>query len=213
MVPNETAHLKIGMGEVTCGWAGCSNGAEASVDGRRVCRNHFYDIAARRLEEHRARLKQVDPTGADRNAILKFLSEVINQTTALVTFAKFLGSSQRDQFLELSLSAIELHKRVQRNPRIPRNMPILVYREADSVESRELTSTVNVSKQGACITTTSLWKSGEKLWIEKPGNQLRALVRVAWVRKSEPSQFLMGLEILGCEDFWGLQPAAPKRRS
>jgi hypothetical protein len=24
MVPNETAHLKIGMGEVTCGWAGHS---------------------------------------------------------------------------------------------------------------------------------------------------------------------------------------------
>jgi hypothetical protein len=109
------------MGEVACGWAGCGSDSEATLDGRPLCRNHFYDIAARRLEEYRARLQLVEPAGLARNAILKFLSEVINQTTTLVAGVKFLGPSQRDQFLELSLSAIELYKRVQRNPRISRN--------------------------------------------------------------------------------------------
>jgi hypothetical protein len=51
---------------------------EATLNGRPLCRNHSYDMAARRLEEFRALLKQVEPAGAERNAILKFLSEVIN---------------------------------------------------------------------------------------------------------------------------------------
>jgi hypothetical protein len=69
-------------------------------------------MAARRLEEYRARLQRIEPSGADRIATLKFLSELIGQTTTLVASAKFLGSSQRDQFLELSLSAVELYKRI-----------------------------------------------------------------------------------------------------
>jgi len=193
------------MGELRCGWSGCSNDGEATLDGRPLCRNHFYDMAARRLDEYRPRLQRIDPAGADRITIPKFLSEVINQTTTLVATAKFLSSGQREQFLELSLSAAELYKRVQRNPRIPRNMPILANRETDAAGRQELTNTVNVSKRGACITTKSMWEIGEKIWIEKPGNRLRTLARVAWVKKGEPSQFLVGLEILDCEDFWGLE--------
>jgi len=155
----------------------------------------------------------MDPVGADRERILRFLSEVINQTTTLVATARLLGPSLRDQFLQLSLSAVELHKRVQRSPRIPRNMPILIFREADSTAKQELTNTVNVSKQGACIATSSIWKAGERLWIEQPGSHLRALARVAWIKTSERTPSLMGLAILGCKDFWGLEPFHPIRKN
>jgi hypothetical protein len=200
------------MSEVACGWAGCGSNPEATLDGRQLCRSHFYDMATSRLEEYGARVQRAEPDAADRSAILKFLSEAISQTTTLVSVAKFLAPSQRDQFLELSLAAIELYKRIQRSPRILRNMPILIYRETDSVGSRELTNTVNVSKRGACIETSGLWQTGEKVWMEKPGNQLRTLVRIAWAKESEPSNFLIGLEILDCEDFWELELASPKKR-
>lgn len=130
------------MGEVPCGWAGCGSNPEATLDGLPLCRSHFYDTATNRLEKYRARLQPVELAGADRGAILKFLSDVVSQTTSLVLVARFLGPSQRDQFLELSLSAMELYKRVQRNPRILRQMPILIYRETESVGGRELTNTV-----------------------------------------------------------------------
>lgn len=158
-------------------------------------------------------MQRIEPAGADSIAIPKFLSEVISQTTTLVASAKFLGPGQRDQFLEPSLSAAELYKRVQRNPRVARNMSILIYRETDSAGNQELTNTVNVSKRGAGIATSGPWETGEKVWIEKPGNQIRALARVVWVKKSAPSQFLMGLEVLDCEDFWGLEPASPVKKN
>ncbi len=199
--------MKIGMGEGACEWSGCSSGAEATLDGRQLCRNHFYDMARRGLAECRARLQRIEPAGADRLATSKFLSEVISQTTTFVASAKLLGPLQRDQFLELSLSAVDLYKRVQRNPRVLRNMPILIYGETDSAESPELTNTINVSKQGACIATSRLRESGEKIWIEKPGNHQRTLARVTWMKKSAPSQFLVGLEILDYQDFWNLELA------
>jgi hypothetical protein len=139
------------MGEVACGWAACGSGAEATLDGRSLCRDHFYHVAARGVEEHRARLQRIEPTGADRIELLKFMSELISQTTTFVAHAKFLGPGQRDQFLQLTLSAVELYRRVQRNPRVPRNMPVLIYRETDSDGKEELTNTVDVGKRGACI--------------------------------------------------------------
>jgi PilZ domain len=210
---NETPDLRIGMGGVSCGWGGCINGAEVTLGERPLCRNHFYEIAAKRLQEHPARLQRIDLTGGNRIAITNSLSEIISQTTILVASAKLLAPWQRDQFLELSLCAVELYKRVQRNPRVPRNLPIFIYGETDSIGSQELTNTVNVSKRGACIATIRLWKTGEKIWIQKSGNQLRTLARVAWVKKNGPSRFLMGLEILDYEDFWGLEPASPVQKN
>jgi len=193
------------MGEVTCASPGCSIGGEATLDGRRLCRDHFYETAARILDEHRACMQRIDPVGENRTRILNFASELISETTILVASAKFLRQEQRDKYLELSLSATELYKRVQRDPRIARNMPILISRETESAGSQELTNTVNVSKRGACIATNGIWKSGESISIQRPHSQMRALARVVWVKKSEPSQFLMGLEILDKEDFWKLK--------
>ncbi len=173
------------------------------MEGVRLCRNHFYEIGVRRLEEHKARLREGGPTGPDRSKILSFVSQLISETTVLVAGAKLLGQEQRDKYLDLSFAATELYKRVQRLPRISRNMPIVIYSEPDSTANRELTSTVDISKRGACVTTRTMRKTGEKTWIEKPGNQERALVRVAWAKKGESSEFVAGLEILDREDFWG----------
>ena len=43
--------------------------------------------------------------------------------------------------------------------------------------------------------------------LEQP---LRAHAWVIWVKKTEPSQFLIGIKILDCEDFWKLEVTVPK---
>jgi hypothetical protein len=200
------------MREATCGWSGCTSKPEATLDGSGFCNKHFCDKAAKRLDEYRLRLRRVAPGSADHTPTLKFLSEIISQTTSLVASAKALDPGQRDKFLKLSLTAAQLYKRVQRNARIPRNMPILAYRESDSAGMKELTNTVDGSMQGVCIVTYRLWEIGEKICIEKPRNRLRTLARVAWLKKGEPTQYLMGLDILDHKDYWGLDPASPKKR-
>jgi len=190
------------MDKRQCGTAGCPNGAEATFEGQPFCPIHFYNVASERFVQYCARLSEGDPGGADRTKILYFVSELISVTTILVASAKSLGQEQRDQFLELSLSAAELYKRVQREPRIARNIPILISRKTDPSGKQELTNTVDVSRRGACIATYGVWKAGEQMWVQRPQAPLRALARVAWVKKTAAFQFRIGLEILDCEDFW-----------
>ncbi len=198
-------------GVVVCGSLGCSNFAEATLDELSLCWNHFYDRAMKRIEEYRGRLQTLEAAGGGLE-VPEFLSQIIAQTTMLVTNAKFLGPGQRDQFLDLSLAAMQLFKRAQRAPRLARNMPVLLGREADSVGAPELTNTVDVSKRGACVATVGSWVIGDKAWIQKPVADLKALARIAWSKKMGLSQFLVGLDILDAEDFWKLESTSTKNK-
>ncbi len=190
------------MDTVTCGCIGCGQNAEAALSGRKLCRSHFYDIAAKRVQEHKESLQKSEPAGAPRAEMLRFLSELIGQTTTLTIRAKFLSPWQREQLRDLSVAASGLYKRVQRSPRVPLNMPILVYRDTDPTADRELTHTVNVSKKGVCIATTGSCTMDDKIWIQKVTEPLRGATRVAWVKKDGAFQFLVGLDILEEQDFW-----------
>jgi|ERR1700722_3857220 len=105
-----------------------------------------------RLKQFTDSLRQVERSATLGIATLKLLSELISQTTTLVVHAKFLSPWQQDQLRDLSLSALELYKRIQ-NPRIPMNVPIVLYREAGIVGNQEATNTINISKTGACVAT------------------------------------------------------------
>ncbi|MGA7853765.1 MAG: PilZ domain-containing protein [Candidatus Acidiferrales bacterium] len=188
-----------------CGWIGCKNLSEATLDARPLCRKHFYDIASRRLADYRERFAGADPVGRDRVAASAFLSELIGQAGTLVTGAKELTAEERDDFLALSTDAVEMYKRVQRNPRIPLRVPVRVYRAPGSKGKFELTATVNVSKAGACVTTREPFAVGANLWIQKTENSANASGCVTWVKEVSASQFLIGFEILDHEDFWNLK--------
>jgi hypothetical protein len=188
-----------------CGWIGCKNSSEATLDARPLCRRHFYDIAARRLADYHERFAGADPVGRDRVAASAFLSDLIGQAGTLVTSAKELTAKERDDFLALSTDAVEMYKRVQRNPRIPLRVPIRVYRAPGQKGKFELTATVNVSKVGACITVCEPVAVGTRLWLQKTENAATASGCVSWAKESAASQFLIGFEIVDHEDFWDLK--------
>jgi len=194
--------MEAGMPEGLCAWPGCKAAAEDSLDARLWCRTHFPDVAAKRLKEYDARLHKGEPPQAERTAIATFLSELMSQATKLIAGAKSLTATQREQILAVSFSAMELYKQLQREPRAPRNPPIPVYLEDDAGGKPELANALNVSKLGACIATARASKEGETVWIQKPQSKLRAYARIVWVRKNAPSQYLIGIEILDCENFW-----------
>lgn len=195
-----------------CGWSSCSNDAEATLDCTPLCRGHFYSIASTRLEEYQARSCDKVTVDADRTKILNFISEVISETTTLVASAKSLGQEQREKYVELSLLTAKLYKRVQKHPRIPLRIPIFISHETDSPGRQELTNTIDVSIQGACIATKGKWKTEEKIRVQKPQSQLRAYARVTWVKTTETAQTFIGIEILNCEDFWNFELAGHKEK-
>ncbi len=194
-----------------CGWAACGNTAEASLSSRPFCRLHFYEIGSRRLAECRERLLATLAAENDSAATLTFLSELITQTTNLVATARFLSTSQRDQFLELSMSALDVSKRIQRHPRKPTEVLVVLYRSSDPTLNCESTKTINISKRGACLETRIPWEVSETLWIENCESKQRALARTTWVKRGAAST--IGIEILDWEDFWNLSERVSKRES
>jgi hypothetical protein len=197
------------MDEGTCEWTGCNNKAEGALEGRPLCRTHFYEMGTKRLEQIRESLQQPTAPGGRDTTILKFVSELISQTTNLVVHAKFLSPWQRDQLRDLSWTALELYKRIHRNQRIPLSLPIIVYREAGVAGNQELTNTVNISKRGACIATIGACLVDERIWVQKTTSPLRALARVAWAKKDGPAKYLAGIELLEQKNFWGLESMSP----
>jgi hypothetical protein len=200
------------MPEGLCASPGCKGPAEAALDARMWCRLHFYEVAAKRLKEYDARLHKGEPAQAERIAIAKFLSDLMSQATKLIASAKALTATQREQILAVSFSAMELYKQLQREPRASRNPPIPVYLEDEAGGKQELAHALNVSKLGACIATTRASKEGETIWIQKPQSPLKAYARIVWVKKSAASQYLIGIEILDCEKFWGSEDLTSNTR-
>ncbi len=195
------------MPEGFCAWPDCKAPAEAALDARLLCRTHFHEVAAKRLKECDARLRKGEPPESERAAMAKFLSELMSQATRVIAVAKSLTATQREQILAVSFSAMELYKQLQRDPRAPRNPPIPIYLQDDAGGKQELANALNVSKLGACIATTRALKEGETIWIQKTQGKRKAYARIAWVKKSAPSQYLIGVEILDCEDFWESEDA------
>ena len=188
-----------------CVWAGCGSTAEATLSRRPLCRLHFYEIASQRLAECSGRFAETLVNEGERAAALTLLSEIITQTTNLAASAKYLSASQRDQFLELSMSAMDVSKRIQRYPRTEAQILVALYRSGDPTRVCESTRTINISKRGACVETRISWDVGENLWIENSKLGRRALARTAWVTKAGATSGAMGIEILDWEDFWDLE--------
>jgi len=181
------------------------------LEGRLLCRDHFHQSALEKLSQYQSRLRDANESGRERASLIRFVSEVISQTTLLVSRANFLNGAQRDLFLRLSRGALQFYKRVQRDPRQDKKQAVLLSRPGKSSD-RETTRTVNISMKGACILSSLDWEAGEELTITKLDTRDTASARVVRVDKSGAGTSKIGVEIIGAEDFWKLKEKNRERR-
>jgi hypothetical protein len=66
-------------------------------------------------------------------------------------------------------------------------------------------NTLNVSKVGGCFETSSAWGVSQELSIERADNRQLARARVVWRKQGSSSKYLIGVEILDCDNFWTLE--------
>jgi hypothetical protein len=188
-----------------CNWTGCGRTSGAKIANRRLCLEHFLEFSDRRVGTIEQALAG---DSGERNLppeVLGFLSQVISQTMVFATETKLLAPLYRDNLIALSTRAAEIYKRVQRMPRIARRIACSVRTGVSAKEGAERCFTVNVSLRGASLEAEQALKLGQTIVLERadvPKKSARA--RVAWIRQSEAERFVVGVEILDEEDFWGL---------
>ena len=193
-----------------CNWAGCDRAARSRVVERDLCLEHFLDYSQRRLETIQRSLAGSDEERHLPPEVQSFLSEVISQTTILAMETRLLAAHQRDNLIKLSTTAAEIYKRIQRTPRLVRRVCCLVSTGTVPTEIPEKCYTVNVSKHGACIELRQSLKQGQTITVEKANSRKCARGKVAWIKQTMLKRYLVGIEILDDEDFWGMGPAGKK---
>src|SRR5215469_2515426 len=120
-----------------CQWTACHFRGDAELEGRFLCRDHFHQSATIKLNKYQSRLREANESDSERASLIQFVSEVISQTTLLVSRTKFLSEAQRELFLSLSHSSLQFYKRVQRDTRKDDQQQVLLFRNSGKSTNQE----------------------------------------------------------------------------
>jgi hypothetical protein len=189
-----------------CSWAGCSHPPNTSFEGRPFCIAHFLEMAPRRLESIETTLNNQPGARHLSSSIQSVLSQMISEMSALAAGTRQLHPELREKLISLSETAAKLYKRARRPPRFGRSVACRIRISVISTDAPESCSTVDVSQRGASVTTVRPPQVKQLITLEREDTGRRARAKVVWIKQKTATVFMVGLEILDQEDFWGVGP-------
>jgi len=187
-----------------CAWVGCSQPPIASLEKRALCAEHFLEMAVSRIDSIEASVNDQSSARDVRSDVQSVLAEMMSQIPTVVTGTRRLKPELRDKFMALSETALKLYKAARRPPRFDRSVTCQVRLSVLSSEVPLRCSTLNVSQRGASVETTHPFQKDQVIALQREDTGKRANAKVVWVNKRQPTGFMVGLEILDQDDFWGL---------
>ena len=191
-----------------CSVEGCERGGTSFIDGGALCRSHFINVCYRKLERY-DELRIANSLGvADAESMRRFINECTRQADEIEHTAQDLDNLERAKLLHIILSASELGCHLRRSPRKAASIPVRISSEKLGGAWEENTETVLLSQYGASVRCNHPTKTGEKIQILRADTGQKAEARVAWQRASDNDGLRIGLEFIGCDNFWELDWAA-----
>lgn len=187
-----------------CGVAECGRPVAAWLDGGALCREHFISDCYSRLDHYEEVRKGPGLSAADTESVRRFIKECTRQADEIEHNAKDLDNLDRAKLLHIILSASELGRHLRRSPRKAAAIPVRLSSERLGGAWEEDTETVLVSRYGALVRCKHGAKAGETIQVMRADTGEQALARVAWQRPNEYDDTRIGVEFVGCENFWGL---------
>jgi hypothetical protein len=191
--------------------AGCSQAMVASLDGKKLCREHFISVSYARLDQYDQIRRGPGLSAVNTEAVRRFVHECTRTADEIEHTAKDLDNLDRAKLLHIILTASELGRHLRRSPRKVAAIPVRISSERLGGAWEEDTETVLVSRYGALVRCKHSAKAGETLHLVRADTGEKALARVAWQRSSSnggSEDVRIGVEFLGCENFWGLDWSA-----
>ena len=190
-----------------CSIADCSNAISASLDGEALCREHFISVCYKRLDRYDEIRKGPGLSATDTESVRRFIHECTRSADEIEHSALDLDNLDRAKLLHIILTASELGRHLRRSPRKVAAIAVRLSSEKLGGAWEEDTETVLVSRYGALVRCKHPAKAGETLHVIRADTGEKALARVAWQRPSGNSgneDVRIGVEFVGCENFWGL---------
>ena len=190
-----------------CGIADCSHAIAASLDGEALCREHFISVCYKRLDQYDEIRKGPGLSATDTESVRRFIHECTRSADEIEHSAQDLDNLDRAKLLHIILTASELGRHLRRSPRKVAAIAVKLSSEKLGGSWEEDTETVLVSRYGALVRCKHPAKAGETIHVIRADTGEKTLARVAWQRPSGNSgneDVRIGVEFVGCENFWGL---------
>ncbi len=190
-----------------CSIADCSQALAASLDGEAFCREHFISVCYKRLDQYDEIRKGPGLSATDTESVRRFIHECTRSADEIEHSALDLDNLDRAKLLHIILTASELGRHLRRSPRKVAAIAVKISSEKLGGAWEEDTETVLVSRYGALVRCKHPAKAGETLHVIRADTGEKAVARVAWQRPSGNSgneDVRIGVEFVGCENFWGL---------
>ena len=190
-----------------CSIADCSHVIATSLDGESLCREHFISVCYKRLDQYDEIRKGPGLSATDTESVRRFIHECTRSADEIEHSAQDLDNLDRAKLLHIILTASELGRHLRRSPRKVAAIAVRLSSEKLGGAWEEDTETVLVSRYGALVRCKHPAKAGETIHVIRADTGEKALARVAWQRPSGNSgndDVRIGVEFVGCENFWGL---------
>lgn len=187
-----------------CGIASCGQQAVAALDGEAFCREHFILVCYKRLDHYNEVRKGPGLIAADTDSVRRFIHECTRAADHIEHTAQNLDNLERAKLLHIILTASELGRHLRRSPRKAAAIPVRLTSDKMGGTWEEETETVLVSRYGALVRCKHPAKAGDTLSLVRADTGAKATARVAWQRPLGEEDVRIGVEFVGCENFWGL---------
>jgi hypothetical protein len=190
-----------------CSIADCGQAIAASLDGESLCREHFISVSYKRLDHYDEIRKGPGLSATDTESVRRFIHECTRSADEIEHSALDLDNLDRAKLLHIILTASELGRHLRRSPRKVAAIAVRLSSEKLGGAWEEETETVLVSRYGALVRCKHPAKAGETLHVVRADTGEKAVARVAWQRplgNSGNEDVRIGVEFVGCENFWGL---------
>jgi len=187
-----------------CGIAGCGQASAGTLEGEVLCRAHFISACYTRLDEYDEKRKGNGAAIANTESMRRFINECTRSADEIEHTGQNLDNLDRAKLVHIILTANELGRQLRRSPRKVAAIPVRLISERLGGAWEEDTETLLVSRFGALMRCRHPAKPGETLQVLRTDTGDKALARVAWQRLSSKEDPRIGVEFVGCENFWGV---------
>ncbi len=187
-----------------CSIAGCGEAVAASLGGDALCRGHFISTCYTRLDHFEEIRKGSGPGAATSESMRRFIHECTRAADEIEHTGLDLDNLDRAKLVHIILSANELGRQLRRSPRKVVTIPVRLISDRLGGAWEEETETLLVSRYGALVRCKHTAKPGETIQVQRKDTGERALARVAWQRPLNDEDVRVGVEFVGCENFWGV---------
>jgi hypothetical protein len=191
-----------------CNVDGCSQAVVSSLEGQVLCREHFISLCFIQIDRYAKMQKGRTVSGSDAESMRRFIAECSRQADAISHVPSDLNNLDRSRLILIIEEVGDLGRRLRRSPRTELSIAVRLSCDKLGGAWEEVTQTVLLSRHGASIRCNHSADSRECLQIVRLDTGQKAQARVVWQPPAGSEGRRIGIELIDCDNFWGLDWSA-----